>query len=97
MTVEEMKALFVKYDDEYIAFGRVENKRSQRPDIHAFILLDALVPGDRDIVCSSEHDEIYLEVEPEALAAVATKEQIIELIRCGVRIDEEVNSLAMFV
>ena len=41
---------FEKYDDEYAEFERVENKRSQRRDLHAFLLLDEIVPGDTDMV-----------------------------------------------
>jgi len=84
-------------EHEYIRFDRVENKTSQRPDMHAFNLLDKLVSGSCDMVSAAEHDEIYLAVEPETICEVATDEQIIELIRCGVRYDESTNSLAMFV
>lgn len=83
--------------DEYLRFDRVENKMSSRPDLHAFILLNELVPRDRDIVSSAAHDEIYLDVTPEELNAVATEHHIIELIRCGVRLCKETDSLAMFV
>jgi hypothetical protein len=86
-----------KYQDEFLKFDRVQNKASNRADLHAFILLDKLVPGKRDIVCSAEHDEIWLDVSPEDLSKVATEEQIIELIRCGVRYDKGTDSLALFV
>lgn len=86
-----------KYEGEFLHFERVENKTSTRSDLHAFALLDRLVPGHGDMVCAAEHDEIYLAVEPEQLAQVATEDQIIELIRCGVRYDAATNSLAMFV
>ena len=93
MTREQYK----KYNDEFLNFDRVENKTSQRADLHAFNLLDKLMPATRDIVCCAEHDEIWLDVEPEELSKVATEEQIIELIRCGVRYDIGTDSLAMFV
>lgn len=96
MTTDELSALF-DADDEFIKFDRVPKKRSQRPDIHAFLLLDELVPGATDMVSAAEHDEIYLEVDPEALAKVITKEQVIELQRCGVRYDSANDSLCMFV
>lgn len=86
-----------KYNDEFLKFDRVQNKASNRADLHAFILLDKLVPGKHDIVCSAEHDEIWLDVSPEDLSKVATEEQIIELIRCGVRYDRGTDSLALFV
>lgn len=89
--------IFEKHDSEYLEFERVQNKLSNRPDIHAFLLLDKLVPGESDIVSSAEHDEIWLAVEPEELAQVATEEQIVELIRCGVRLDDDIEAFAMLV
>lgn len=95
--IENLKEVFDKFEDDYIRFERVENKLSLRPDIHAFILLNQLVPAGRDIVCAAEHDEIFLEVSVEDLAKVATEEQILELVRCGVMYDEDTDSLSMFV
>ena len=91
----QVSDLFDKHNDEYLNFERVENKRSKRPDLHAMLLLDEICPGPRDMVSAAEHDVIYLDVSPEALES-ATEEQIIELVRCGVHIDEETDSLAMF-
>ena len=88
---------YEKYNDEFLKFDRVQNKTSNRADLHAFNLLDKLVPGDCDIVSSAEHDEIWLDVTPEQLSKVATDEQIIELIRCGVRYDIGTGSFALFV
>ena len=97
MTLQELHALFELYEPESHKFENVENKRSQRPDLHAFLLLDELWPGNRDIVSSAEHDEIYLGVTPDALAEVATPEIVRELRRCGVRYDRGTDSLMMFV
>ena len=88
-----MEEIFEKYHDEFLEFDRIKNKRSNRPDLHAFLLLDELFPRDRDIVSAAEHDEIWLDVETSEIEKL-TEEQIIELIRCGVRYSED--SLAMF-
>jgi hypothetical protein len=88
---------YEKYDDEFLHFEQVENKTSNRADLHAFNLLDRLLPGDRNIVSAAEHDQIWLEVTPEELAKVATEAQILELVRCGVHFDRDTDSLAMFV
>ena len=93
MTYEQ----YEKYIGEFLKFAKVENKTSNRADLHAFNLLDKLVPGTCDIVSAAEHDEIWLAVSPDELAKVATEEQIIELIRCGVRYDRDTDCLAMFV
>ena len=97
MTWEAMRDLFENHSDygEYIRFERVTNKRSNRSDLHAFLLLDELVPGERDLVDGAEHDEIYLSVTLRELAAVINEDQILELVRCGVRCSYE--GLSMFV
>lgn len=93
-----LKKTFDKHnDEEFLKFDRVKTKLSNRADIHAFLLLDKLVPGTTDMVSSAEHDEIWLNVELEELEAVATEEQVVELLRCGVRLDRETDALAMFV
>jgi len=98
MTIEQLVATFNKYDDEYLIFRNVANKLSRRPDMHAFILLDKLIPGDgmSDLIVAAEHDQFFIDIEPEALAMVATEEIILELVRCGIVYDEETESLSFF-
>jgi len=88
---------FEKYSGEFLEFGRVQNPYSGRPDLHAFIMLDRLVAGQSDIISSAEHDEIYLDVSPQALEVVATEHHILTLVRCGVRYSQEFDCLCMFV
>ncbi len=97
MTLDEMKELFDKHEDEYLCFEGVENKLSNRPDIHAFILLDKIQPKGRDMVSAADHDEIYLDTDVEEFAMIATESQVVELIRCGLRFDEGIESFCMFV
>lgn len=93
--MENISEVFDKFADEFLKFERVENKLSNRPDLHAFLLLDSLLPGSTDMVSAAEHDEIFLDVELDQLAATAiTEEQVRDLVRCGVRISED--SLCMF-
>lgn len=98
-TVEELISFLGEaHQDEHSRFERVEKKLSGRPDLHAFLLLEMLTgPGDDDMVGAAEHDVIYLAVDLRKLANVATDEQLIELIRCGVLSSEEYESLMMFV
>lgn len=93
MNLDEMQALFDEYEG-YGKFELIEKKRSTRPDLHAFLLLDELVPGTIDMISAAEHDEFFLDVTPESLAAVVTPDQVIELRRCGVRYSDD--SLCMF-
>ena len=68
-------------DEEYLKFDRVQNKLTQRRDLHAFMMLDKLLPyeeGERDIVSCAEHDEIWFSIDLEKLAAGETVDQILE-------------------
>lgn len=92
-----IKETFQKHEDaEFLKFERVVFKISNRPDLHAFVLLDRLVPGTHNIVSAAEHDEIYLGVDPDELAEIANEKHVIDLLRCGVRYDSETDGLAMF-
>lgn len=103
MTLEDLSEFFEEHEDEFLKFDRIGDKFSTRPDLHAFILLDDLlenVPfsrGEDDIIGSAEHDEIYLSVDVEKLLTVISEDELIDLHRCGVRYDEQYDTLCMFV
>lgn len=90
-----IKELFEKHDEESCQFDRIKEKKTNRPDLQAFLILDSIIPSDYDIISASEHDEFFLDIDLEVLAAKATEEQIIDLIRCGVRYSEY-GCLSMF-
>ena len=97
MTYDEMKALFDKHNDKYINFETyVKNPRSMRPDLHAFMLIDSLLPGKRDLISAAEHDVFYLDVTLEQFAQVVTEADIIELIASGIRLESQYDCFAMF-
>lgn len=92
-----IKERFEAVNDDFLEFDLIEVKRSQRQDLHAFLMLDELFPNPgSDIVCSAAHDEIWLNVGGEKLNDLIDS-QILELTRCGVRYDSENDSLCMFV
>lgn len=92
LNIEE---LFEKHEGEYYKFDKIKEKKTNRPDLQAFLILDSIIPSDCDIISASEHDEFFLNIGLEVLAAKATEEQIIDLIRCGVRYSEY-DCLSMF-
>jgi hypothetical protein len=94
----DLKACFEALDDsdEYLEFSRIIKPRSNRPDLHAFLLLDRLAPGNKDLISAAEHDVFFLDVDMEVLAANATEDDIRDLIRCGVRYDTDYDCLTMF-
>ena len=71
-------------------------RRSDSPDICAFILLDALAPSGEDIISASEHDIIFLSTKIEDLKKNATEEDIIALMQCGIQYDSTYDCLTMF-
>lgn len=95
----DVAKVFEEHNEEFLKFRRIapDRRLHARPDIHAFLLLDRLIPGERDMVAWAGHDEIALDPRAEDIAGVATEQDVIDLIRCGVRFDRDNESLCMFV
>lgn len=92
-----LKKVFDKLSEagEYLKFDRIQNPLHRRRDIAAFLLLDKLVPdGDTDIIEGAMSDVVWLSVNVDKLAEVATEEDILYLYRCGVRLGDD--TLEMF-
>lgn len=92
----DLVATFEKFEDEW-EFEKIDQALTGRADIYAFLLLDRLLPGTGNLVDHAEHDEIWLGIDCEALAGVASEDDILSLVRCGVRYDDGEESLKMFV
>lgn len=93
MTTDELEALFKKYDHQYLE--KSPTPRHPRRDISAFLLLHELCPAHDDMVSGAVHDVIYLDPSLENLASSnITEEQVLELVRCGVRLNDD--HLSMF-
>lgn len=95
--MENLNARFERFRDEFLKFERIEAPINSRSDLCAFLMLDKLVPGTRDMVCDARHDEIFFSVDPDKLNEAASDDQIRDLVRCGIRIDSEFCGLCMFV
>lgn len=93
----DLEAEFEKHEDEFNRFENVEKPAHPCPDVCAFLLLGRLVPWERgqDMISYATHDEIALYVDCEILARSATSEDVLMLVRCGVRYDDD--CLRMFV
>lgn len=93
-----LEEVFEKYENESGKFDRIENPSTTRHDLFAFLLLDALLPSsNEDIVACAEHDQIWLDIDLEKFAEIATEDDIVNLMRCGVWLDAYTGSLSMFV
>lgn len=91
---EQIIEWFAKYRNEN--FDSVEPKLSTRPDLHAFLVLDSIHPGTTDMIPSAHHDQFYLDPEVSDLVGKITEEQVRDLARCGVLIEDD-DYLYMFV
>jgi hypothetical protein len=96
MNVNKRFELIGENGKHYMKFEDVKNKQSNRPDIHAFLLLDKLYTSDQNIVSAASHDIIYLNFNSKKIEELTDK-QILELTRCGVMYDDEYDSLSMFI
>jgi hypothetical protein len=91
-----LKARFKSLDKHFLKFGDIPNKLSSRPDIHAFIILNNLVPSSSDIIDASEHDVVFLNIDCDVLEQRLSDEDLTDLIRCGVHYHTDTDCLAMF-
>lgn len=96
MNLDTLVELFKTHNDKFLEKDAINFTITKRPDLHAFLLLDKLVPGKSDLISASAHDIFYLDISLEELAEVITEDQIIELIACGVMLDSEYDCLSMF-
>ncbi len=87
-TIESVREMFARNIKEYREFDRVVQKRSQRPDLHAFLMVDELVGGDDPLIATTQAGTVYLNVVASDLAKAGVSEDVvIELLRCGVVLD----------
>ena len=89
--------MFDRFSDDYMEFDKIKKKRSNRSDLHAFMLLDELMPSEFDIIGMTGHKEFWLSIDLDDFCKVANEEIVLELIRCGIRLDKGRDAFAMFV
>ena len=87
--------IFRERDDEFLKFERIESPLHPCHDLCAFLLLQNLCPSN-NMIAGSDHDIVYLDTRVEDLNEVATEEDIITLLRCGVFLSSESDCLVMF-
>lgn len=82
--MSSVRELFEKHDEEFCRFERIENPKCKRPDLYAMTILDRLCPGEGDLIVRTDFDSFTFSISVDQLEGVATEEDIITLIRCGV-------------
>jgi hypothetical protein len=86
-----------KYESLDGRFDLVTNRLSSRSDMHAFMLLDRLVPGTFCLLQWANVDQVWFEVAVGRVEEAATEEELRDLICCGVFYDARMNALSLFI
>lgn len=91
MSIPAFTALMLEHyeNDEHSRFDHVEHKLSQRGDVHAIMLLDKLIPGDHYALEYVVDASVVFSWKVGDVAKVISAEQVLELVQCGVYIDED--------
>ena len=87
--------LFRAHYKEFGEFGRVENKLDSRMDLHALVLLAKLFPSEKRIISEFGLSWFCIGVTPKQVESL-TSEQVLELVRCGVRYDDNNGDLIVY-
>lgn len=101
MTENQLEEIFEKYEDEFCEFDRIDDPKHCRSDICAMLMIDEIQSrsdfsdNQGKMISWAGHDVIYLDVNVEEFSKVVTKKELIDLIRCGIRLED--GNFAMFV
>lgn len=87
MKFEQIEELFEKHQGQRNLFNLIEEKHSMRREIHALVVLDRLFPDGDKIISYYDGGVLTLNFDEERLNKL-NESQIIELIRCGVELDD---------
>lgn len=97
----DVKELFEKHDGEYIKFDRIRNPPSSCPDLCAMLYMSHFLTMRQkeknfNMLSHTSHDVVFFCVDVDYFSEVATEEDVIYLLRCGVGYDSSGEGLFMF-
>lgn len=100
MTENQLEEIFEKYHHEDCEFGNIPNPKHVRPDICAMLMIDEIQSRNDSqrrtgMISWAGHDKIHFDVNVVEFSEVVTKNEVIDLIRCGVFLEN--GRFAMFV
>jgi hypothetical protein len=84
---------------EFNNFGNIAevDRPCQRPDLCAFLKLEALQPGSQNLISCADHDVFYLDADVDELNMAISDADILYLCRCGVSYSPEHDVLFMLI
>lgn len=91
MTEEQILEINEKYEHEFNEFHKIPKSRrlSEIHDLNGILIALSVSKRKRDnIIANAEHDQAWLNIDLKDLKD-ATEEQIADIIRSGICIDEE--------
>ena len=101
MTIDDFVDAFdpdeLRSDDFHFTDLPIALRLSTRKDLCAFLILDQLLPGKTGkIVSCAEHDQVWLDIDCEALSKVIDVPTIYALRACGMFYDASNEALSMW-
>ena len=95
---ESIQDLFAKHEAEYGKFDDIPviHRRHVFPDLCALLYIHEKSPRTHGVISGAEHDEIYIDVF-DATEYEWTSADILYLVRCGMRYDDETYCFTKFV
>ena len=94
----KLSDMFEKFEHMRLRFEDIENPPSTYRDTSAFLYLEKLLGSGNGscMVSTVAYDQLWLNVNCDALEKVATEDDILYLLRCGVFFDRMCDCLMMF-
>ena len=98
MEREKFVEIWKLHDDEYCRTENIKNKICESTDLSALMLIHKfMIDKVADLIVSSEHDIIYLTPIDNLDLKKIKESDILDLIRYGVRYEDDFDCLTMFV
>ena len=92
----DVKRIFTSNGKELHRFEKVKKPMHKRQDLAGLMFLAKLCPGEAGLMITGHNNDcLTLGVTPEELDDVATTEDILTLIRCGILLDKDTNELVL--
>lgn len=87
MKVEDAFALMRLESKNYFDIENIKCRMYQPPDVNAFVLINNILPSDKNIILSVGPNEIVLNADAELLCQLAYDDELVDLVRCGVTME----------
>jgi hypothetical protein len=89
-----ISAKFNSYRQDYTKFNLIKNKRATHPEEHALIILSELMLTAVTLTASGDSEEVFLDIPGDIILSLQ-EDMITELVRCGVKYNEDNRCLTL--